>query len=77
MKYSAFAIVSIAALYNALTALAASLSTDPFSITDTLQGILNSIKGNGSLYSYPTDLTRNLVPVSLCGREFDGGEMEF
>lgn len=63
MKSTAFVVVSLAALYRALGAFAATLSTDPYTITGTLQSVLNAAQGNESLVTYPTDLTRNLVPV--------------
>lgn len=64
MKYSIGGVLFGAALYNALGAMAAQLSTDPYTVTGTLASVLNQYAANGSsLVTYPTDLTRNLVPV--------------
>lgn len=51
------------ALYNALAVLAVGLNTDPYRASQTMANILDLENGTQGL-RYPTDLTRNLVPVS-------------
>lgn len=66
MKSLGFALVLIAALYNALAALATQLGTDPYQVPQSLALLLSQLeKDNSSMYTYPTDLTRNLVPKFL------------
>ncbi|KAI9664236.1 MAG: hypothetical protein M1831_002415 [Alyxoria varia] len=59
---SAFLIVFIAAFYHALTALAVTLRTNFSGVSSTLEDVLGESR-NESLVTYPTDLTRDIVPV--------------
>ena len=66
MKGAVAVTVFIVALYNALDAFAHTASSNTEDLPGTLQGILDSAqKNNASLYTYPTDLTRNIVPVCV------------
>ena len=62
MKATVFFGFAVAALYNALSVVGLQLGTSPYEVPAVLGGLLDK---NGSGYSYPTDLTRNIVPKML------------
>ncbi|KAL9054109.1 MAG: hypothetical protein Q9162_004366 [Coniocarpon cinnabarinum] len=63
---AAFIILFLAALFQALRAFAEPLTVDAYTVSDTFSDLLSQSQAqNHSLYTYPTDLTRNLVPKAL------------
>jgi len=52
------------ALHVNAAAIPSSATAEGLDISDTLQNILSN-NHNSDAYSYPTDLTRGIIPVSL------------
>ena len=66
LKTAAMIVVFLAAVFQALRAFAGPLSNDPYDVPNTLSDLLaQTQQQNGSLYTYPTDITRNIMPVCL------------
>lgn len=63
MMYMASSAVVIAFSLDAIQINAVTLNTGPYVVIDPLQQVLSSQGGDESLIRYPTDLTRDLMPV--------------
>ncbi len=59
---TAFAIAAYGALFNALGSLAGRMNTSPYDVSPSMQTVLTA-NNLTSHTTYPTDITRNIMPV--------------